>query len=118
MIFQPVAPRNRYIKREYFAYVHTFEVVPQKCLSPSGNQVRAPVPNLATGMWVLRRKSDQNGIPIGEVIQIKQIYTDVELAPRFRDRAADWTYFTANNRSRTLHLNHYCDTEVFYKFEL
>ena len=117
MLFQPVAPKKSYIQRGYFAYVHSFDVVPQKYRTSSRN-IHASVPDPATGMWVLRRKYDQRGKQLGEIVPVKQIYTDVEIAPRFRDREDDWTSYTATASSKIVYLNHYCDREVFYKFEL
>jgi hypothetical protein len=66
-------------------------------------------------MWVLQRSRRENNSRLGDVIEIRQILTAAEVAPRFGKKAIP--HLTSGNAlalSKTFYLNHYCDKEVFY----
>ena len=92
-----------------------FDIMPQA--PPGNNTTRGIYPVESHGMYRLKRACRPNGSPLGDIVLLQQIRTDVEVAPRFYERAdVRMTPFNALELASEFHLNHYCDKEVFYMF--
>ncbi|KAH7920650.1 hypothetical protein BV22DRAFT_1107578 [Leucogyrophana mollusca] len=87
-------------------YVERFDVVSQ----PDGGQV-----DQATQMHVLKRALRSNGLPMGDVIPLKQLRSYINLIPRF-GASADVRLKKSNvmKYSSIFYLNKYFDKEIYY----
>ena len=97
----------------YLAYVRRFDVVPQICEDTGRLEVKREG---GTGMFVLKRAERDGGQYMGDVILLEQIL--VEIAPKFREWTNEWTQYNSLAKSSRFYLNHFCDPEIFYRFEL
>ncbi|KAH7918086.1 hypothetical protein BV22DRAFT_1108450 [Leucogyrophana mollusca] len=109
VIFHPLSLRREHRhswEDDALAYVERFDVVPQ----PDGSQV-----DHATQMHVLKRALRSNGLPMGDIIPLKQLRSHVHVIPRF-GRVADSRLKSTNvmKYSSTFYLNRYFSKELYY----
>lgn len=100
---------------DYLAYVHRFDVVPQK--SPDSKS-RGFYPEPASRMYVLKKARRSDGSLIGDFIPVGQIRALVELTPRM-GKAADrrLTKETSLDYPEEFWLNKYFDKDLFFSLD-
>ena len=95
----------------YLAYIQRFDIISQPYM-PRGQQA---VPDLITGMYVLRRARRSSGSPMGAIVPLYHCYMPVNLIPKFGKSADPYlTAETSMENTREFFLNHYFDVEDFF----
>jgi len=115
MIFQPISPRGEHLPEPFLAYAYLYDPVPQVVPGATRADIR---PNSNTGMYVLTKACRADGSRLGDVILLESILEDIEVVPKFSEDDGSWSRFNAREKGKDFYLNHYCDPEVFFRFEL
>lgn len=110
LIMRPVWGKTDPPTTAYLMYAQRFDIVPQNG-SPTGRE-------LSSGMYVLKRAKRADGSRLGDVIEVKNIRTPVELIARF-GRKADprFTPYNSLEFSSEVRLNKYSSKELLWIFE-
>ena len=66
----------------------------------------------------MRKARRADGSRLGDIVLLKSILDEIEVVPKFSEVGADCTCYNVREKGTHFYLNHFCDPEVFYRFEL
>ena len=93
----------------YLVYAQRFDIIPQLTAT-----ARAPIPDPATGLYILKRATRADDSRIGDILPLSHCQAPFHLVPRFGQKADN--YLTSKNSmewSREFFLNSYFDKDIY-----
>jgi hypothetical protein len=85
----PLNPCYPVVADRFLTYVQCFDIVPQ-INSRVTDSAQGPLPDAASGMYVLKRTKRRDRtqeILLGDIVPLNQVWSLIELTPRFGDQA-------------------------------
>ena len=116
LIFQ-IVPSNLHqtYRGCFLTYVQCFDIIPQINAAVSGSRtLKRPYPKLSSGLYLLKRSKQHTGVVMGDVFQLDQICSLVNLTPHFGKKASCiLTKDNSSEYSAEFLLNKYFTKELF-----
>ncbi len=114
MIFQPI--HTKHPRGDYLAYVEPFQPTGE-FICPAANGRDECIPDPSCGMYRVTRRLNGDGTRTGMIINLKDIWRQVELVPIFGKKCPrGWTSETSVEEASEFFVNHYFDKDIFASF--